>query len=242
MTEKQQKTVKIIIACFCLVFLALITIFIGRPLVNYISKPEAFRNMVAQSGIKARLLFFAMTFLQTIIALIPGEPFEIAAGYAFGTLEGTILCILSSGIASMVVFTLVKHYGMKVVELFFDKDKIQKLSFIKDSKKRDVLLMLVFMIPGTPKDLLSYFAGLTNVSYPVWFLICTLGRIPSVITSVIGGNALGTKSYWFAIIVFASTMLISLLGILIYNRVCDKKNKEQEKKEEVENTNNEIKD
>lgn len=83
-----------------------------------------------------------------------------------------------------------------------------------------MLFLIIFMIPGTPKDLLSYVAGLTDISFPVWLMICSLGRIPSIITSTIGGNALGTKNYWFAIAVFAVTMAVSGVGIWIYDRIC----------------------
>ena len=78
------------------------------------------------------------------------------------------------------------------------------------------------MLPGTPKDLLGYFAGLTDLPFPVFCLICSLGRVPSVITSTIGGNALGTQRYGTAIIVFVITLAVSGLGLLIYNRICKK--------------------
>lgn len=55
-----------------------------------------------------------------------------------------------------------------------------------------------------------------------WFLISFFGRIPSVLTSTVGGNALGKKQYWGAVIVFAVTLAISALGILIYNKILAK--------------------
>ena len=81
------------------------------------------------------------------------------------------------------------------------------------------------MIPGTPKDLLSYFAGLTDISLTHWLLICSVGRLPSLVTSTIGGDALGTSDYGFAVIVFAVTLIISLLGLLIYKHICDRREK-----------------
>ena len=53
-------------------------------------------------------------------------------------------------------------------------------------------------------------------------MICSLGRLPSIITSTVGGDALGTKNYWFAVIVFAVTLAISAAGLLIYDRICDR--------------------
>ncbi len=91
-----------------------------------------------------------MVIVQVIIALIPGEPFEIAAGYAFGAWEGTLLCLLASTIGSILVFSLVRRFGLRVVRLFFSPEKLHTLRFLKDSRGRDFLFFLIFLIPGTP--------------------------------------------------------------------------------------------
>ena len=93
---------------------------------------------------------------------------------------------------------------------------------MKTSNAGDILFLVIYMIPGTPKDLLGYFAGLTDIPFPVFCLVCTLGRIPSVVTSTVCGDALGTKSYRAAILVFAFTFAISALGLMIYNAICKK--------------------
>ena len=50
----------------------------------------------------------------------------------------------------------------------------------------------------------------------------------TIVTSTIGGNALGTKNYWGAILVFVITLAISAAGLLFYDRLCDRKQKEKE--------------
>ena len=102
------------------------------------------------------------------------------------------------------------------MELFFPPEKHQKLRFLHDRKKSGVLLFFLLLIPGTPKDLISYFAGLTPVSFPAFLLICSVARIPSVVTSTIGGNALGEQRYLFAAIVFGATLVLSLAGLILY--------------------------
>lgn len=193
---------------------------LGTSLVKFLSNPEALRDWVDEKGWSSRLIFGAMVIFQIIIAIIPGEPFEIAAGYAFGWLEGTVLCIVSAAIGSIITFGLVRKFGMKLVRIFFSEEQINSVKFLKTNEKRDFLFLIIYMLPGTPKDLLGYFAGLTDLPFPVFCLICSLGRIPSVITSTIGGNALGTQRYGAAIIVFVITLAVSGLGLLIYNRIC----------------------
>ena len=173
--------------------------------------------------------YTGMVFLQVLVAIIPGEPLEIAGGYAFGAWAGTALCLLGAVLGSVTVFALVRRWGRGLVEVFFPADKLEKLHFLlHTSPKRTALFWLIFTVPGTPKDLLCYFAGLTDLPWGTWLLIATVGRLPSIVTSTIGGNALGTKNYWGAILVFVITLAISAAGLLFYDRLCDRKQKEKE--------------
>ncbi|MCR4706153.1 MAG: TVP38/TMEM64 family protein, partial [Lachnospiraceae bacterium] len=71
-------------------------------------------------------------------------------------------------------------------------------------------------------DLLCYYAGMTDLSPKMWLLICSVGRFPSVITSIVGGDAIGTKNYAFAIGTFAVTIFISGLGVLAYRKITNR--------------------
>ncbi len=209
-----------ILAIFLSVSLALLLSWVvGIPLIRFASEPEQFRLWVDSHGMLGRIAFLCMVVFQILLALIPGEPFEIAAGYTFGVIEGTLLCILASGIGSSLVYFLVKRFGIRLAEVFFTREKLESVGFLKTSKKRIYLLLLVFMLPGTPKDLISYFVGLTDIPYPIWLVICSFGRLPSIITSTVGGDALGEERYWFAIGVFAITLAISSLGFWLYQRI-----------------------
>lgn len=192
--------------------------YVGGAMVQFVRDPEQFRVWVDEKGAWSRVVFVAMTVFQILIALIPGEPFEIAAGYAFGAWEGTALCIVSCLIGSLLTFLLVRKFGIRLVRVFFSEEQIASARFLKSSPRRDLLFLVVYMLPGTPKDLLGYFAGLTEMRLPVWLVICSFGRIPSVVTSTVGGSALGSGDYRMAAIVFVVTMAISGLGVLIYNR------------------------
>ena len=157
----------------------------------------------------------------------PARPLEISGGYAFGAVQGTVLCMLGAFLGSVVVFAFVRRFGRELVEIFFPKEKIESLRFLQSSPKRDLLFWIVFVVPGTPKDLLCYFAGLTDLSWGKWLLICSLGRVPSIITSTVGGSAVGGRQYLFAILVFAGTMALSAVGLLIYRGLCRRHEKKQ---------------
>ncbi len=201
--------------------------FAGRPLVELVSDPKSFRAWVASRGLVGKLAFIGMVTLQIVVAIIPGEPFEIGAGYAFGALEGTALCLIGSLLGSAVIFALVRSFGIKLVEIFFSRDKINSLSFLQNTKKLNALVFTVFAIPGSPKDLLSYCVGLTSMKFLTWLGISTVARIPSIITSTLGGDALGAGRGSLAIWVFAITVVMSASGLLLFNHYCKKQNREQ---------------
>ena len=220
LTKKQQKRVGIAAIIIAAIATALIIWLAGVPLVRFASEPERFRQWVNDNGVWSRFAYIGMMLLQIVIAVLPGEPFEIAAGYAFGAVEGTLLCVAASTLGSLMVFLLVRRFGVPLVEIFFPEYKLRSIRFLKTTPKRDFIFFIIFMIPGTPKDLLCYFAGLTDIKFTVWLLICSLGRLPAIVTSTVGGDALGTSNYWFAAIVFAVTLAISLVGLLVYKHIC----------------------
>ncbi len=224
LTLKQKRLLSIAAFIVFLLFCGFVTWFIGRPMINFVSEPEKFRLWVEAHGIIGDITFVAMMFLQVVVALIPGEPLEIGAGYAFGEIKGTILCVLATTLGSLAVFLLVKTLGIRFVEIFFDTKKIKELEIIKNSKKRNFLIFLVFFLPGTPKDLITYFVGLTDIKIWHFILFSSLARLPSVVTSTVGGGALGVKEYKTAIIVFAITIVISGIGWIIYRILLKRKN------------------
>lgn len=220
LTTKQKKIISVILLVLFLGFSALVAWFIGKPMISLVSEPEKFRGWVESRGNWGRFIFIGMMMFQVLIALVPGEPLEIGAGYAFGAVEGTILCVIGVTLGSLLVFGLVRRFGMRLVEVFFDTGRIKQLKFLQNEKRLDLITFLVFFLPGTPKDLLTYFVGVTDIKLSKFMLIVSVARLPSIITSTVGGSALGIKRYELAAIVFGGTVIISLLGLFIYNRIC----------------------
>lgn len=225
LTEKQKKIIGGIAIAVYALLTVWIFLFVGKPMLRFVSEPDRFRDWVDTYGFWSRIAYIGMVFLQVFIAVIPGEPLEIGGGYAFGSIEGTLLCLTGAVIGSILVFAFVRYFGIRLVEVFYPKEKIQSLKFLRSSPKRNYLFFLLFVIPGTPKDLLCYFAGLTDMRWSTWIFISTVGRIPSIITSTIGGDALGTKNYLFAVVAFAVTLAVSLAGLLVYQGICRRNRK-----------------
>ena len=139
----------------------------------------------------------------------------LPAGW-FGPLWGTVLCYVGIALASTLVFMLTRRYGIKLVEVFVSREKIHQLRFLNTKKKRNLLLFLLFFIPGTPKDLVTYFVGLTDIRLGEFLLLSLVARFPSVISSTCGGHLLGEGNYIGAVILYGITGAVSLLGMIGY--------------------------
>ena len=200
-----------------------------------ISNAESFKEYVLSFGAAGMLVGLGFQLLQVFVALIPGEVIEIGLGYAYGAIRGTLICYAGLFIASTVIFLLVKKFGRKIVLLFVSEESLNGMKFVQktvnNSDKLKKLMFILFFIPGTPKDLFTYFFGLTPVSLKDFLWISMLARIPSVISSTIGGMLIHDKRYVLAAVLFAVTALVSIAGWFGYEKISKRsaKNADHEK-------------
>lgn len=222
--RKRNRIVALVVMAVLLAALALLIGTKGEKLYHFFKEPEQLRLWIESHGILGQIIYALCVIIQVVIAVIPGEPLELMAGYAFGTVPGTLLCLGAATIGSILVFLLVRRFGMRFVELFYPAEKLENLRFLKTSPKRNVLFAIIFAIPGTPKDLLCYYAGLTDMKLRDFVLIASLARLPSIITSTLGGDALGTQQYIHALVILGVVLAISGVGLLIYRHICKRNN------------------
>ncbi len=229
-SPKTKKIIKICLLVFLLLFTFVLYWFVGRPMIDFVSQPNKFRDFIAQYGLWGRAAFVIMVIFQVVIAIIPGEPFELGAGYAFGFLEGTFLMTLGIVLGSAIIFALVKRFGVAVLEIFFSAEKIKSIAFLKQTNRLFFIAFFVFLIPATPKDLLSYGVGLTKIDFWKWMFLAGVARLPSIVTSVYCGKAIQEGEWLKAVICFGTTGIFSIFSLLIYRRISAKKERALNKK------------
>ncbi len=219
------KIIAVILAVSAVILLCIWLI----PEVLSLSEPEnqaQFQERIESLGALGVLAMLALQIIQIIIAIIPGEPIEILMGLMYGTLGGLSLTLLGIAVGQTTVYFAVKKFGIKLAEKFVDVKKFEKLSFLNTSKKRDSLIFLLFFIPGTPKDILTYFVPFTGIRFRRFIIISTLARIPSVVSSTWAGATISDGNFVKTVIIFAVTGVLGIAGILINNRITNKQNKE----------------
>ena len=228
MKETTQRQKRIYTAVSLLIVAAVfiwLSVFITQQFLSFKKSPEEFKVFIESFGWTGRFVALGLQILQVIISFIPGEILEIGIGYAFGAVEGTLLCLGGVAIASSLVFLLTKRWGMRLVEVFISREKIDSLRFINNEEKVKRLIFILFFIPGTPKDILTYFVGLTKITLPEFLIISLIARSPSVVSSTIGGNLIQQQNYEYAALLFLITGTVSLAGITLYNRFINRRKK-----------------
>ena len=201
---------------------------------HYLQDPAYVREKIGEHYLLGAIAMVLISAVQVIVALIPGEVVEIAAGYCFGSLIGSLLCLAGIVLGSCTTILLVRYFGSRYVYAFYPKEKIDALPIINDPPKRNILTFILFVIPGTPKDLFTYAIGLTDMSIPLYIALTTAARFPSVILSTLSGGALGTRDYTMAINFVIVTAAVSGVGILVYRAILKRRkagDKDKDKKD-----------
>lgn len=222
MNSKKVKFFKITIGIVVLILIIGIVAYM-LPVLKELNTPEGqinFKNRVDDSGFLGLLWLFGIQVAQIFLIFIPGEPIEILAGMCYGTFWGTVFIMISAFIISTAIFFMVRKFGRRFVYNFCDKRKIshiENLKIFKDPRKVERVLFILFLLPGTPKDLLSYIAGLLPVKPSRYLIVCNLARFPSVISSTIAGKNLAVGNIKASVFLYIVTIILTVLLILVMN-------------------------
>lgn len=226
--EEKKQYRNLIAAAIAFVLVIGILSLLCMPLFERLSAPdnqEQLRAWINSLGFTGWLVILGIQILQIIIAFIPGEPVELLAGGLYGAWGGLFTCLLGIVTASSAIFFIVRKFGYRLVARIFGEQKLSEFKFINNTKKVETVTFILFLIPGTPKDMLTYLAGVSKIKPAQFLLISTFARIPSVITSTWMGASVSRGNWGMAIIVFLLTAAIGLFGILYKQKIMDQLHK-----------------
>ena len=222
--KKKSKIFRRIITVISIVILITILIYF-LPIIKNIITPEGrleFKNKINELGYFGVLVLFALQLIQIFLIIIPGEPIELLAGMCYGTVGGTLFIIISLLIVATLIILLVRVFGRKFVYQFFDEEKIKKLEnskMFKNQKRLEWIMIILFFIPGTPKDLIMYIAALLPINAFRFIIISTIARIPSIISSTLAGSTLADGKWGTTIIVYVITFVIIGIAMVLIKKL-----------------------
>jgi uncharacterized membrane protein YdjX (TVP38/TMEM64 family) len=213
-------------------YIALIAVFLG--LVAYLAvrfgpeltalarKPERLRNLLNSFGWKGIIVFMGIQMLQVLVAAIPGEFIQLAGGYIYGTWLGTLYSLAGIMAGSILVFYISRLLGYPLVKLLVSPKQLEKFNFMINNEKSEVAMFLLFLIPGLPKDILTYIAGITPVKPFRFFIVITIGRLPALLASSYMGHSTQKGNYGIVIAFLAAALILFFAGILLKDKIIQK--------------------
>ena len=180
---------------------------------------QRLREWVQQWGAWAPIVFIAIQAVQVIVFVIPGEVPQIAGGYLFGAWQGTLLSVAGILLGSAASFFLARALGTPFVAALFPRNQVERVRTLLVSRSARVVFFLLFLIPGIPKDILCYVAGLTPMKFPFFAAASTLGRLPGIVGSAVIGSAAASNRWLLTGIIAAIAVGLFAAGFFLRTRI-----------------------
>jgi uncharacterized membrane protein YdjX (TVP38/TMEM64 family) len=151
--------------------------------------------------------------------VVPGEVVQIAGGYMFGIPMGTLYSLLGIAIGSSIDFLMGRLLGRSFVEGVFGEKRVAQFDSVAESSRTRTGFFLLFVIPGIPKDVLVYVAGLSRLRFATFLLVSMGGRLPGILGSAVIGDSAASQRYLLAGIIFGVSVVLFVLGVLFRERL-----------------------
>lgn len=206
-------------AFFVLVAIACLA---AAPAIAELTEPGGLERVVEDvrnAGVGGVFMLLGFQFLQIVVAFIPGEVVQIAAGMMYGPWGGALIVIAGCIVSSAFIFAVVHKLGAPFVRAMIPEKWMDKLEKFEKSEKLDVMVFVLFLIPGLPKDVFTYLVPLTDMRMRDFLFLSNVGRIPGILISTFGANGLVEGDYMQSIVLFAVAAAIAVVALVLHEKI-----------------------
>lgn len=189
-------------------------------LIGLFTDRKRLRALVLGYGKLAPLVFVVLQVTQVVISFIPGEATGFLGGFLFGVLQGFVYSSIGLSLGSLIAFGLSRWLGLRFLRGVIRPDLYRRFGFLEEP--RGILaVFLLFLIPGFPKDTLSYILGVSPIPLWAFFLVMTVGRMPGTWLLSIQGAKFQAEAVfgWIPYVVLGSCLL--LVGYLYRRQIME---------------------
>ncbi|OPD20581.1 hypothetical protein AL710_11700 [Clostridium botulinum] len=191
--------------------------------------PKNIKNIILSYGSYGIIVFLIFQIIQVVAFFIPGEVMQIAGGYIYGTLLGSVYSLIGITLGSVFVFLLAHIYGRPLVHKIISKKDLKFFDRMLNIGSIKLIVFLLYLIPGIPKDALGYICGISDIKFKDFFILSTLGRIPGVLASAYFGANIHTGNKSILIMVGVVSSLVFIIGVLNGEKIIKKIGKNMRK-------------
>lgn len=180
---------------------------------------QEIKEYIQAQGLVGIAIFVFFQVFQVVVAAVPGEIVQIAGGYIYGTFWGTIYLVVGVAIGSVIDFYIARWLGFGIVKTFISEKRLTQLYNLVRGPRSHGVMFLLFLIPGLPKDILTYVAGLTPVPASRFLLIAIVARLPALIGSTYIGASFQQENTIVAIAVSGAAVVLFMLGVFFRAKI-----------------------
>jgi uncharacterized membrane protein YdjX (TVP38/TMEM64 family) len=180
-----------------------------RWLVRLYSDKKFLKDTVRAWGWMAPLVFIAIQALQVIISPFPGEITGPVGGALFGTLWGVVYSTIGLTAGTLFCFWLGRKWGEPLIRPWMSEHHWNRMSFILEAEGA-ILCFILYLVPGFPKDIVSYLFGLSPMPFWLFAVVSTVGRLPGTFLSSYFGARVGEHQYIYALALVAAVVAVCL--------------------------------
>ena len=85
----------------------------------------------------------------------------------------------------------------------------------------NVIVFVLFLIPGLPKDAFTYIIGLTDMRCDTFVILSTLARTPGVLVTTYAASDIAKGDYLSAAIIFIVFAIIAGIGLIFRDKIME---------------------
>ncbi len=202
---------------FIALFLSVFWNYIGpwaQDWFEFLDSKEKVRAWLMSFGSAAPLVFISIQSLQVVFAPIPGEATGFLGGFLFGVPLGFLYSTVGLTIGSTMAFLLGRWLEIHFVEKVVQKETLEKFDFIIE-RQGVLIALLLFLIPGFPKDYLCFILGLSKMPLRIFLVINIIGRMPGTFLLTLQGAKV-YKGHYVSFFILLGIFLLAGLLMLLY--------------------------
>jgi uncharacterized membrane protein YdjX (TVP38/TMEM64 family) len=219
MSMKIRKVISLLAFPLLFLLLLVVTLIFWSELWSLFKSPQTLREWIRGTGVIAPLVFVAVQAFQVVFFFVPGEIPQVAGGYMFGLWPGTALSLAGITLGASFNFVIARLLGVPFVNALFSTERVEQARRVIASPKARLSFFLFFLIPGIPKDILCYVAGLSTIKLPVFLVFSTMGRVPGIIGSALIGDAAADSRWILAGTIFFLATVLFVLGFFFREKI-----------------------
>lgn len=220
MSSKKKVAIAILKLIFLILIVVLIPLYLYFYQQDFLMRFRDFNDIVSfleRYKLQSIPIYIILQIAQIVISVLPGQFFQLAAGYLYTFWPALLFSCIGAFLGTTITFWLAKGLGSDFVHIFFEKDKTEDYVKRLNSKKAYTIVFLLYAIPGIPKDVVSYAAGLSEMKYKPFIILSTIGRLPGMMGSIMIGS-MWHKEEYVGMIILAIIAVVAFCACIIYRK------------------------